>query len=140
VYGPFQADFTEQYALITCDARQPKGTLCLSTSGTGTGTNGGRNLGSVRLQRSSIYATGDASTCSPATTQGTLTLANGDIITFMGTGTFCRAFQAATFTYTITGGTGHYQHASGTGTINVPPPTSASAGAESWGGTLLTGT
>jgi hypothetical protein len=67
-----------------------------------------------------------------------LTLATGDSITFTGTGNFCRATQAANFTYTITGGSGKYLHASGGGTILVPLPTSSSTGTEAWTGSLRT--
>jgi hypothetical protein len=136
--GPFQLQFAEQYAVVACSGSEPAGTLCVATTGTGQGHNNGASLGPVSLARSSVYAPAGSDSCGPATTRGTLTLAGGDTITFSGTGAFCRAQQTATFTYTITGGTGRYLRAGGTGAIVVPTPQSASAGSESWSGTLTT--
>jgi hypothetical protein len=136
--GPFNVIFSVKYALNGCGPATPTGTLCLATSGTGPGVNDGQSLGKVTVQRTAEYAPGDGSTCSQATTAGTLTMASGDLVTFTGTGTFCRATQTGSFTYTITGGTGRYQHASGAGRFYVPPPSSATDDTETWSGTLLT--
>ncbi len=136
--GPFNLSFDTQYALNTCDASQAAGTICVDTSGTGHGTNNGATLKAIGVRRSSAYSPGDGSTCTPATTSGTLTFTAQDTVMFTGTGTFCRATQMATFTYTIAGGTGKYQNASGSGSIHVPPPSSPTADTETWSGTLLT--
>ena len=130
--GAFQVVFTDQYSAAACSGGQPTGTICVSTSGSGQAV----GLGTISLSRTSIYAPGGADSCGSATTKGTLTLATGDTITFTGTGTFCRASQAGSFSYKITGGTGSYLHATGSGTIQVPRPTSSSTGTESWTGTL----
>jgi hypothetical protein len=137
--GPFSLNFTTQYTVNTCDASQAANSICVSTAGMGQGANNGHGLTAVGLQQTSAYAPGDGSDCAPATTTGTLRLAQGDTATFTGTGTFCRALQTATFTYTITGGTGAYTHASGAGTIHVPPPSSSSDDTETWSGTLVAG-
>jgi hypothetical protein len=90
------------------------------------------------LSRTSIYAPLGADSCASATTQGTLSLVNtGATVSFTGTGTFCGATQIADFTYTISGGTGAYQHATGSGSIHVPLPSSSSTGIELWNGTLV---
>ncbi len=109
----FQADFTEQYTAVACSGNQPTGSVCVTTHGSGQVNNGGSSLGNASLSRTSVYAPGGTDSCGSATTNGTLTLATGDTITFRATGTFCRATQVATFTYTITGGTGRYLNASG---------------------------
>ena len=130
--GALQAAFADRYTAAPCSGGQPTGTICVTTNGTGQAA----GLGSVSLSRTSIDAPGGADSCGPATTKGTLTLATGDTITFTGTGTFCRAGQVASFNYKITGGTGRYLHATGSGAIQVPMPTSSSTGTESWSGTL----
>jgi hypothetical protein len=134
--GPqgFQVVFTENYTAAGCGGSYPLGTVCVTSSGSGQES----ELGTISLQRTSIYAPGGPDSCGPATTKGTLTLASGDSITFTGTGTFCRATQSANFTYKITGGSGTYLHATGGGTIQVPLPTSSSTGTETWAGTLQT--
>ena len=130
--GVFQASFADHYTAAACTGGQPTGTICVTTSGTGQTA----NLGTTSLSRTSVYAPGGADSCGSATTQGMLTLATGDTLTFTGTGTFCRATQVASFTYKITGGTGNYLHATGSGAIQVPRPSSSSTGTESWTGTL----
>jgi hypothetical protein len=130
--GAFQAVFSDHYTAAPCAGGQPTGTICVTTSGTGSVT----GIGTVTLARTSIDAPPGADSCGPATTKGTLTLPMGDTITFTGTGTFCRATQVATFTYKFTGGTASYLHATGSGSIQVPLPTSSSTGTESWTGTL----
>jgi hypothetical protein len=130
----FQVVFTDRYTAAECGGTTPAGTICATSSGNGQES----NLGTISLQRTSVYAPGGSDSCGPATTKGTLTLATGDSVTFTGSGTFCRATQSASFTFQFTGGTGTYLHASGGGTIQVPLPTSSSTGTESWAGTLQT--
>jgi hypothetical protein len=130
----FQVDFTDHYTAASCGGTSPPGTICVSSSGSGQES----KLGTVSLQRTSVYAPGGSDSCGPATTKGTLTLATGDSITFTGTGSFCRATQSASFTYKFTGGTGKYLHAAGSGAIQVPLPTTSSTGTEAWTGTLQT--
>jgi hypothetical protein len=130
--GAFQVVFTDSYTATACSGGQPTGTICVSTSGSGQAA----GLGTTSLSRTSIYAPGGADSCDSASTKGTLTLATGDTVAFSGTGTFCPAFQSANFTYKVTGGTGSYLHATGSGTIQAPRPTSSSTGTETWTGTL----
>jgi len=129
-----QVNFSDQYTAAPCGGTSPAGTTCVSTSGSGQDA----ALGDISLGRTSVYAPLGTDSCASATTQGTLTVsATGDTVTFTGSGTFCGASQIADFTYAITGGTGAYQHASGTGTIHVPLPSSSSTGTETWSGSLL---
>ena len=130
-----QVNFSDQYSAAICGGTAPAGTTCVSTNGSGQDA----ALGDMSLSRTSVYAPLGADSCTSATTQGTLTVtATGDTVTFTGKGTFCAATQIANFTYTITGGTGSYQHATGSGSINVPLPSSSTTGTEIWSGSLLT--
>jgi hypothetical protein len=132
--GAFQVTFEEVYSAVSCTGSSSAGSTCVTTMGTGQAT----GFGEVSFTRSSIYSPAGTDSCGAATTDGTLTLATGDTLTFHGTGTFCRATQVANFTYTITGGTGAYMHATGGGSIHVPLPGSSSSGTETWTGTILT--
>lgn len=53
--------------------------------------------------------------CSPETRSTTLTAANGDVLTLYGTGWTCPATSDAHDNFTITGGTGRFQGAHGSG-------------------------
>lgn len=124
--------FNEQYAFVTCDGSQPSGANCLTFNGNGTAA----SLGALTLARTAVYAPSQPGQCTAATTQGTLTLANNDTITFTGAGQFCPGTVTATYNYTITGGTGAYQNATGSGTITTPAPDSSSTGTEVWAGSV----
>lgn len=80
-----------------------------------------------------------ADSCGPSSTQGTLTTAAGNTVSFTASGTFCRATQTAQYTYTITGGTGTFSGATGSGQVQIPTPTTSSTDAQTWSGTLQTG-
>ncbi len=73
---------------------------------------------------SGAYPSGSG-VCAPATGTATLTAANGDDVNFTYTGTVCAAgdiFTSAhsfTGTYSITGGSGRFDDASGTGNITA---------------------
>jgi hypothetical protein len=128
-----QVEFAEQYSAAFCTGTSTPRTTCVSTTGTGQDAAHGR----ISLSRTSVYAAPGSDSCSSATTQETLTLAaTGDTITFTGTGTFCAATQTANFTYSITGGTGAYAHATGSGSIYVALPDSSSTGTETWTGSI----
>ncbi|HUY79018.1 MAG TPA: hypothetical protein VMV29_19750 [Ktedonobacterales bacterium] len=124
--------FNEQYAFVTCDSSQPAGANCLTFNGNGTAA----SLGALTLARTAVYAPAQPGQCAAATTRGTLTLANNDTISFTGSGQFCPGTVSATYTYTIAGGTGAYQNATGSGTITTPAPDSSNTGTEIWAGTV----
>ena len=125
--------FNENYAFVTCDSSQPSGANCLTFNGTGTAP----TLGALTLARTAIYAPSQPGQCTAATTQGTLTLAAGDTIAFTGSGQFCPGTVSATYHFTISGGTGAYQNASGSGTITTPAPDTSSTGTETWAGSVM---
>jgi hypothetical protein len=131
--APFQVTFQDTLATITCPVGQPTGTLCLSFKGQGQAP----SLGATSLARTAIVsATTSSDGCQPVSSMGSLTAADGGKVNFTATGEYCASSDTATYTYTITGGSGKYQGASGTGTIRFPP-SSGNTGVETWSGTLL---
>lgn len=130
-----RATLNEQFLADYCDksAGEPAGSICFSGAGNGEM----QPLGKVTFTRTAVYQPGGPDSCGPAKTQGVLTTASGDTISFSATGTFCRATQTATYTYKITGGTGAYKGATGTGTIQVPRPQSNTSETQSWSGTFV---
>lgn len=132
--GMLQATLSEQFSADFCSqsSGQPAGAICFSGHGAGQV----QPLGNVTFARTAIYQPGGTDSCGPATTQGTLTTVAGDTISFLASGTFCRATQTATYTYTITGGTGKYQGASGKGSIQIPRPKTSTSEIETWNGTF----
>ncbi|HLW03635.1 MAG TPA: hypothetical protein VKT82_33620 [Ktedonobacterales bacterium] len=131
--APFQVTFRDTLAPVACPAGQPAGTLCLAFKGQGQAP----SLGTTSLARTAIVsATPGSDGCQPISSTGTLTAADGGKVNFTAAGEYCASNDTATYTYTITGGTGKYQGASGTGTIRFPP-SSGNTGVETWSGTLL---
>lgn len=130
--GAFRATVNEQYTTTQCAGTQPKGTICLSATGSGQGA----PIGSFTFTRTVVLAPSGQDSCGPTTTEGTFATSTGDSVTFTAKGTLCRGTNTTTYTYTITGGTGQYQGATGSGTVRIPPPTST-ADTQTWSGTLL---
>jgi len=134
----FQVTFHEQDAPFTCPPGQPPPFACLTFTGQGQAT----ELGAITLVRQALVAAATESTgCHLVTSSGHLTAANHDRLTFTAPGDYCAATDTASYTYTITGGSGLYTGASGTGTITVQAATSSANGVETrteiWSGTLI---
>jgi hypothetical protein len=111
---PFSATFTEDGPAFPC----PFPTLCITINGTGHATQLGRTIetSSATINLLSLQTTG----CSSENRTAVLTAANGDEIdvTFIG-GVTCMTSPtsgASRYTYAITGGTGRFTGASGSGT------------------------
>ena len=131
---PFQVNFLQHYQLISCPAEPNQTNLCYtlqddpSTSSLGTVSFAGTDI---------LYALPQGASCGPAERTGALKLANGDIITIHARGTYCVPGYPVQFTFTTTGGTGKYRHASGRGTIDVGPARNNPPTAEEfWSGTI----
>ena len=131
---PFQVNFLQHYKLIGCPAEPSPTTLCytlhddLSTSSLGKISFAGTDILYVRPQGSS---------CGSAERQGAFTLADGDTVSIHATGTYCVPGYPVQFSYTVTGGTGAYQHAVGRGTIAVGPASNSPPTAtEFWSGII----
>ena len=110
---PFRGSFTTDHAMAA-----PCGpmTLCIVLSGAGEATHLGRT---EFLKNSLSTRTTEAcpgGTINTYTAAITLTAADGDTITMSGSGTVCEGpgLVQASGTYTVTGGTGRFNGASGT--------------------------
>jgi len=108
---PFQASVFEHYTLSVCASY----TVCITGVGTGRATQLGEvtEYASVRVD---INPADSVNGCSPETRSTVLTAANGDEITMSATGCGYNATSSARDSYVVTGGTGRFQGASGSGT------------------------
>lgn len=107
---PFHASISETFTAVPCG----QWSRCVTAVGTGQAT----HLGEVNENASVVVDTNPADQqngCAPETRATTLTAANGDTITMYGTGFSCPATSDAHDNYTITGGTGRFQGAGGSG-------------------------
>ncbi len=107
---PFHATVYETYTAALCGTSA----LCITAVGTGEAT----HLGEITESASVVVDINPADLqngCAPETRTTTLTAANGDTITMFGTGSSCAATSAAHDNYSVTGGSGRYQGASGNG-------------------------
>lgn len=112
-----QIAFSQATSPTTCPATTTQGANCLAVSGQGTT----RQFGAISFQRTAILFSAPAGTrCAPASTAGELIITNADTVAINGSGTWCPNDGSATYTIAIAGGTGKFQHATGTGTITVP--------------------
>jgi hypothetical protein len=107
---PFHATVSETFTAAPC------GTLsrCITAVGTGQA----EHLGEITEHATVVVDTNPADIrngCAPETRTTVLTAANGDLVTLYGTGWSCAATSDAHDNYTITGGTGRFQGASGSG-------------------------
>jgi hypothetical protein len=127
--------FSVHITVVNCSGSRPAGTLCINVTGNGTAG----ALGAISVSRTAILSPPGDDSCGPSTTTGKLTTAGGDTVTFNATGQFCRATSTARYTYTVTGGTGRYRHATGTGSMEVPRLTDSTSPRETWSGTLIPG-
>jgi hypothetical protein len=131
---PFQVNFLQHYQLIACPAEPNPTHLCYTLQDDPSAS----SLGRISFAGTDIlYVRPKGSSCGPAERQGTLKMTDGDTITIHATGTYCVPGYPVQFTYTVIGGTGTYQHATGRGTIAVGParnyPPTAT---EFWSGTI----
>lgn len=108
---PFQASLFEHFTLSLCAPQ----TVCITATGTGQAT----HLGEVTEYASVQVDVNPADVvngCNPETRSTVLVAANGDEITMSATGWSCDATSSAHDLYVVTGGTGRFQGACGTGT------------------------
>jgi hypothetical protein len=135
---PLHGTLVGVFAFGGCPTDAPTGALCLHDDVTGRMSHLGSVTGSfdVIIDASAVGADG----CAPISKRGNFRSADGDRLDLVGEGTFCFATAVATYTYTITGGTGRLDEATGTGTWLVPAPTTfdgvAGEGKEFLNGTI----
>lgn len=115
---PFQVNFLQHYQLILCPAEPNPTDLCYTLQDDPSTS----SLGRISFAGTDIlYHLPATASCGPAERHGALKLANGDTITIQATGSYCIPAYPVQFTFTVTGGTGKYQHTVGGGTIAVGP-------------------
>ena len=132
---PFQVVFSGSYTEINCPVGEADGSYCANISGSGTASG---SYGTLTLARTANLATPYAlNGCVPTSTYGTITLGTRGDVTFKGEGTHCGTDRSASYSYSITGGTGTLAGSTGRGVIVVAPISSSNTGSERWSGTLI---
>jgi len=114
---PFSATVAETFTLAMCE---PTPSVCVTVAGSGHAT----HLG---LVREAAFTVSDSASdagpdCHPETRATTLTAANGDQLTLQATGRNCLTGPTTLIAwddYVVTGGTGRFSGASGSGTIGA---------------------
>jgi hypothetical protein len=109
---PFQATVDEQYTVTLCGPS----TICIQAVGSGEAT----QLGQMTEDSQVMADTNPADShngCGPETRTTVLTAANGDTLTMSATGYGCNG--TAQDSYVVTGGTGRFAGATGSGTDSV---------------------
>ena len=131
---PFQVNFLQHYQLIACPAEPHPTNLCYTLQDDPSAS----SLGTVSFAGTDIlYVLPLSANCGPAERHGAFKLADGDTIIIHATGMYCVPGYPVQFTFTVTGGTGKYRHASGGGTIDVGPArNSPPTATEFWSGTI----
>ena len=129
---PFQVTFLQHYQEFPCPAEPTPTNLCYNLQDDPSVS----SLGLISFNGTDIlFAKQSGTSCGPATRTGAFMLTDGDTITVQATGTYCVPGYVMQMNFTVTGGTGQYQHASGGGTIAVGPAQPKTA-TEFWSGTI----
>ncbi|HEU5424715.1 MAG TPA: hypothetical protein VFU72_14315 [Nitrolancea sp.] len=121
---PFQATVYEHYTVSVC----APDTRCITATGSGEATQLGQvtQTSTVRVDLNPAHAVNG---CVPETRETVLVASNGDELTMSAGGWGCPASSSAQDQYTVTGGTGRFQGATGSGMdVNVHTLSSASGG------------
>jgi hypothetical protein len=119
--------FTSEFGAYNCDLTGTAALLCQ----VGDGTVGTSPFGALSMHRT-IADKGGTGDCTTATTTGTLTAANGDVLNVQADkGQSCKRSGADSYTFTVTGGTGIFRKATGSGTISH-----RRGGSDHWSGSI----
>ena len=131
---PFQVNFLQHYQVIACPAEPKPTNLCYTLQDDPSAS----SLGRIWFSGTDIlYVLPEGTRCGPAERSGALKLANGGTLTIHATGMYCVPGYPVQFTFTVTGGSGKYQHASGGGTIAVGPArNNPPTATEFWSGSI----
>lgn len=134
--GPFQATVAETFTAAPCS---PVPSLCVSAVGTGDAT----LVGPIRESASVVInlASNPAPGCTAETRETILSAANGDQLMLHATGQSCATGPttvAAVDSYVVTGWTGRFSGASGSGTITVTIDQASGKSQTSFNGVLST--
>lgn len=124
-------NFAQTFVFGNCPASAPVEDICINVTGVSDQPQS-HNLQFSRIAMVNPSAFDDAHpTCLPIETSGTLTLPRGTL-SIHAPGNVCFADGIASYDVIVTGGTGAYAGALGSGKIVVPPPESNSTGRELW--------
>jgi hypothetical protein len=118
---PLRGDVLGSFFFHACPADAPAGALCLHDDVAGQMIHLGRTTGSFEVVFDTAAFGADG--CGPIRKQGSLVAANGERIDVSAEGTFCFGTLVALYEFRITGGTGRFANASGSGSWLVPAPT-----------------
>lgn len=114
----FAAMYQEKVTFVACKAGTPPTTVCVHVYGVGWATHLGRSVEVDNTSQIDFSTAPCATLTNPLTT---LTAADGDIVDYTATGHVCPTGvpgqSTLSGTYTVTGGTGRFAHASGGGTF-----------------------
>jgi hypothetical protein len=123
----FDVTFDSGFGPYSCDLTATSAPLCL----VGDGTAGASPFGPLSMHRV-VAVQGGTGSCTAATTTAMLTAANGDVLTVKSDkGQACPKSDKDSYTFTVTGGTGIFKGATGSGTIADSHGTS-----DRWSGTI----
>jgi hypothetical protein len=114
---PFRAQLTQAATFAACPTGTPTSVVCVAQTGTGTATLLGR-----MTKESLVVLTFVSPTCVTFIEYTTFSAANGDTITAVQNGTGCFTSPTTAVgnaTYTVTGGTGRFRGAKGSGTATT---------------------
>lgn len=137
---PFRATFANTNTMAPCPPNAPVPSFCVALAGSGHATHMGK------IQDSGFVVVNLASNCGPGCVTDfvshTVTAANGDQIMLESTGknsaTPDPTIRSRTGTYVVTGGTGRFSGASGSGTASVIINTATSTSVGTLTGVLST--
>jgi len=117
---PVHAALFGVFAFGPCPAGAPDGAACLHDKVSGRLKAAGTVTGDFEVVIDAAHTSRVG--VAPIAKRGSFVARNGDHLDVSATGTFDFAASVATYTYAVTGGTGRFRHASGTGTWLVPAP------------------
>lgn len=124
-------NFAQTFVFKNCPSTAPVGDICIYVTGIADQLRA-RPLEFTRVSMVNPSLYDDAHpACQPIETSGTLTLPRGTL-SIHAPGNVCLADGVASYDVIITGGTGAYMGALGSGKIVVPPPETDSTGRELW--------
>jgi len=133
---PFQATVAESFTAAPCT---PVPSLCVSAVGTGNAT----HLGRIRESASVVInlASSPVPGCTAETRETILSAVNGDQLMLHATGQGCvtgPTTVAAVDSYVVSGGTGRFSRASGSGTIKATVDQASGTAGITFNGVLST--
>jgi hypothetical protein len=120
--------FASKVGPYNCDLSGTAARLCE----VGDGTAGTSPFGALSMHRTVAHQ-GGTDDCTTATTSGTLTATNGDVLNVQADkGQSCKRSGVDTYPFTVTGGTGIFRNATGSGTI-----TDNHGASDHWSGSIM---